>query len=126
MHSRIVAVLAFAKHPTRHCALVTLAILLYAMCLATFAAFLYLLKLKPQTERERLLLWVLFLFLLIVFCFEAMRISRQCFNNGLFMIGCIFLMIPTIITVTTLITKDFLLKAFTIQLQAFRPFTIAP
>ena len=55
-----------------------------------------------------------------------MSIPGQCLNDSLLMFSCILLTISTVITVTILITEDFLLEAFTIQFQTFRPFTITP
>ncbi len=121
----VMAVLTFAEHPTGRLALITLAIVFYAVSLPTLATLLHLLQLKSQTECQRLLLWVLFLLLLMLNRVETMRVSCQCLNYRLFMLSHILLMIPTVITVAMLVAEYFLLETFAIKFQAFRSFAIA-
>lgn len=73
-----------------------------------------------------LLLLILFLLFFLIHRFETMRVPGQRLDDSLLVLGCVLLVVAAVVAVAVLVTEYLLLETFAVQLQAFRPFAVAP
>lgn len=125
MHGRVVTVFTLAEHPATHAALAAFAVFLDTVSFSALASLLHLLDLKPQTECVFLLL-ILFLLFFLVHRLEPMRVPGQRLDDRLLVLCGVLLVIAAVVAVAVLVAEYLLLETFAVQLQAFRPFAVAP